>query len=133
MQNEKRAGHTILLHEILTLVNFAQFELFEQQLLDFLILNQRRKGKMVFETLEDESFVADAFFLWDLHEVFVDLVVVNTTHCTDLPLLALALDGETHTYSRVASLRVAYNFRSIRELISRLSFLSKDSISDLKL
>lgn len=129
MEDEEGAGHGVLLHEVLAFVDLAEPELFEEQLLDFFILDEGGEGEVVSETLEDECLVGDAFFLGNLKEVLIDLVVVNASHCTNLSGLAFSLHGHIVTYSRMVSCRVLYSFRSISELIRRLSFLSKDSIT----
>jgi len=48
MQDEKGAGHAILLHQVLTLVHLAELEFLEKEFLDFFILDQRGKGEMGF-------------------------------------------------------------------------------------
>jgi hypothetical protein len=48
MQDEKGAGHGILLHEVLTLVHLAELEFLEKEFFDFFILDQRGKGEMGF-------------------------------------------------------------------------------------
>ena len=78
---------------------------------------------MVFETFEDECFITCCFFLDDLHEVLVDLIIVDSSQGTQFLLLALALHKRIGTSSWVESSPLV-SLRSTRPLRSRLSFLS---------
>lgn len=40
MEDEKGAGHAVLLHEVLPLIDLAELELLEQKFLDLLILDE---------------------------------------------------------------------------------------------
>lgn len=101
MQDEEGTGHAVLLHEVLSLVDFAESELFEQKFLDLLVLNERGEGEVGSETFEDQRLVGDALLLGYFQEVFTDFVVVNASHCPDLPGFPFALSEESGTYSRM--------------------------------
>jgi hypothetical protein len=94
MQDEKGAGHGILLHEVLTLVHLAELEFLEKEFLDFFILDQRGKGEMGFKAFEDEGLVVDGLFLDDLYEIFIDLVVVDGSQCSHFSGLSFALNDK---------------------------------------
>ena len=46
---------------------------------------------MVSKTFEDECFVSDALFLYNFKEVLVDLVIVNTSHGSNLSRFSFSL------------------------------------------
>ena len=77
MKDEEGAGHRILFHQVLTFQNFAKLKLVKKQLSKFFIFNEVGEGEMVFETLEDECFVAGCLFLNNFHKVLVYLVVID--------------------------------------------------------
>lgn len=95
MQNEKGTGHAILLHEVLTLVHLAELEFLKKEFLDFFILDQRGKGEMGFQALEDERLIVDGLFLDDLYEIFIDLVVVDGSQCSHFSGLSFSLNDKT--------------------------------------
>jgi len=48
VEDKKWAGHTILLHEVLSFVDFAESKFFQKNLFDFFILDERGEGEMMF-------------------------------------------------------------------------------------
>lgn len=79
MKYKKRAGHAVLLHEVLPLINLTELELLQQKFLDLFILDQRREGKVRLKTLQDECLIIDSLLLNNLDKVLIDLVIVDGT------------------------------------------------------
>jgi hypothetical protein len=92
VEDEEGAGHAVLLHEVLSLVDLAQLELLQQQLLDLLVLDQRREREVRLEALQDQRLVVDRLLLDDLYKVLIDLVVVDGPQRPHLPRLPLPLN-----------------------------------------
>jgi hypothetical protein len=65
-----------LFHEVLSFVDFAHLELFQEGVLEKPVLDEAGEGEVRLETFEDEGLVGGGFFLIDDCEVFVDLAVV---------------------------------------------------------
>lgn len=83
---------------------------------------------MRLETLKNECFIIDCFFLYYFSEIFIDLIIIHNPQCSHLSRLSFSLHEIWLTSSSWGSVLTLSSLRSISELNSLLSFLSWLSI-----
>lgn len=66
MEDEEGAGIAVLLHEILSFEDFAEFEFFQEHFLELGILDEGGESKMALESFEDDCLIVRCFLLIDL-------------------------------------------------------------------
>lgn len=128
MKDKKRTRRRILFHEVLSFVDFAKSKFLQEKFFDLFILYERREGKMRLETLKNECFIIDCFFLYYFSEIFIDLIIIHNPQCSHLSRLSFSLHEIWFTSSSWGSVLTLSSLRSISELNSLLSFLSWLSI-----
>ena len=110
VKNKEWAGSAILLHKILSLIDFAQLEFFEKNFFDFFILNKRGEGEVSFQAFENAELIVGTFCLRYFSEIFVNIVVINCFECSHLSGFTFALQYESRYLFEHGLTSIAFEF-----------------------